>query len=468
MIKPNAYIIGAGITGLSVGNKLSQNNYKVTLFERNNYIGGLSATFKKDSYLLDLGPHKIFSVMNDILEESKQLIGDDLLTIQKKSSIRLDGRYLNYPFGIKDMIFGLKPYLMVKCILSYCFACTRNLIIKKPDNSYKDWLTNRFGKVIFELIFAPYASKIWAAPDTLAKELAQTRVSVPSLFKMIKHMILGIKNKSEIMNAAKFYYAKYGSVTLANRLSEQIYKTNGNIFLEEEIVRITLSGDKIYSFSTGKDRQILLKEGDVLISTMPLKELKFKMSSLPEQVKTSIELLKTKNLILQYIIVDKPSILKDNWVFFPEKKYMFNRIFEQKLFSPYMITGNKSVLCLEITCNSTDAVWNKTNEEIFNDIIVQLEECNLVKRQDVSAYFSKRLEDVYQIYDIDYKFKKDIVFKFMDSIPNFYSIGRHGDFNYAGMLDCMDMGFKTADFIASDKKDRMVLRGYFNNYIVVD
>lgn len=464
-----AYIFGAGITGLAAGKNLSDKGFKVIVFEKNDFIGGLSATFRKDGYRLDLGPHKIFSVMDNILDEAKSLLGDELLTVKKSSKIRLLGKYLDYPVSIKDLLFGLKPLIIVKFVLDYFAVTVKKIFIKPPERSYKDWIVSRFGNTIYNIIFGPYANKIWTDPATLDKELAETRIAVPNLFKILTGMVLGIKDKNTTLHASIFYYAKYGSSALAEKLSWHIIKNGGEIRLSDEIAEITVVDNSLVSFATKKSVEFNIEKDDVVISTMPLNELKHRIRDIPFATVRAMDLLKTKNLILQYVIVNKPKITDDNWIFFPESKYIFNRVFEQKNFSRFMLPDNNTtVLCAEVTCDSNDKLSSTDENTIFELVAEQLEECKLVRKIDIIAHFDKRLRDVYPIYDLEYKKNKRLAFDYLDSINNFFSIGRSGGFDYTGMLDCLDIGIKTADFISQNREDRLVLRNYFKDYIVVD
>ena len=61
-------------------------------------------------------------------------------------------------------------------------------------------------------------------------------------------------------------------------------------------------------------------------------------------------------------------IIEENWLFFPEAKYRFNRIFEQKAFNEDMIPKGKTVMCIEITCDEGDPIWEAVDENIFQEI----------------------------------------------------------------------------------------------------
>ena len=56
-------VLGAGISGLSVGLEL-QKKFNVEIIEKNNYVGGLCASFRYKDSILDYGPHKLYSQLH--------------------------------------------------------------------------------------------------------------------------------------------------------------------------------------------------------------------------------------------------------------------------------------------------------------------------------------------------------------------------------------------------------------------
>ena len=52
-----AHILGAGPIGLVCGWKLAENGYDVSIYERNNYVGGMCASWQWNDFTLDVGPH---------------------------------------------------------------------------------------------------------------------------------------------------------------------------------------------------------------------------------------------------------------------------------------------------------------------------------------------------------------------------------------------------------------------------
>ena len=49
--------------------------------------------------------------------------------------------------------------------------------------------------------------------------------------------------------------------------------------------------------------------------------------------------------------------MDDHWIFFPERQYPFNRMFEQKSMDPGLGPKDKTAICCDLTCDEGDAVW---------------------------------------------------------------------------------------------------------------
>jgi protoporphyrinogen oxidase len=455
-----AVVLGAGITGLAAGWRLAEKGYRVTVVERSDNIGGLAATFRHGEFLLDYGPHKIYTQL-PVMDEFRKLMGNRLITVSKSSRVRLRGKYFNFPISTKEMLFKL-PVLSIQMGLSYA----RALITRKTDLAYEDYLRTRFGDTTYRLVFKPYAEKIWGKPKELSSDMAATRVAAPSLLEVIKRVIFGDQGKAEL-SATTFFYPRKGVIQMSEMFAERLAKKKGKILLSSLCTGLTVKKGKITSVTLNvKGKQQKLKP-DVVVSTIPLPILLNLLSPTSKDAVGAAKRLMLKDLSLLYIVVNKPRLFNDNWLFFPEKSYVFNRISEQKGFSKEMGPAGKTVLAVEIT--HPDWV-NKSDQELFDKAVGDLERARILKRNDVAEWFIKRIPKVYQIYDIDYKHKLETIFGFLDGVTNLYSIGRNGAFSYCGTMDGIDMAFKTGDFVSAGKAraDWIPLRKTFYDYKVID
>lgn len=464
-----AYIVGGGVTGLSTAWQLAGRGMEVTLFEAEDHLGGMAATFGHGDFLLDLGPHKFFSVMEDRMRLAEEIMGDDFLTVPKRSRIRLAGRFLNYPVGMLDLVKNLNPLVALFGGLSYLFQTLWNLFERSQPQSYEDVLVRKFGRRLYELIFAQYARKIWGEPSTLARSLAETRVAVPGLFTLLWRMLFAPRG-GPLIHAETFRYPKYGSGQFCERLASLARESGARIELGTALTGIELEGKRVKALRLAGGREIAIGEEDVVVSTCAAAYLaRLVTPKPPEEVLAAAQGLKTRDLILVYTVLNRPTVSQDNWLFFPEGKYVFNRVFEQKNFSPFMIPAESTVLCSEIVVSSPE-MQQASPETLIERTLAGLEESGLAPRTQVVETFTRKVRWAYPVYDREYERNAAIVYDYLDDIANLYAVGRQGGFNYIGQIDCLDIGIVTAEHIArrQGKTGWDALRRHFASYIVLD
>ncbi|MBI5404050.1 MAG: FAD-dependent oxidoreductase [Ignavibacteriae bacterium] len=471
-MKKKVVVIGAGITGLFTAYKLSQTGkHEITVVEKEEYIGGISSTFKHNGYQLDFGPHKIYTQIDGVLNEIVKLLGDELIAIPKKSSIRLMGKFFNYPISIKELILSLSPITGFKIGLGYIKSVFIRTFAKPADDTYEQWLINRFGVHLYNIVFRPYAEKIWGEPDKLDAKLAKSRVAIPNLIELLKGLIFN-KSNNPSMNAEKFYYPKNGIISLSSAMRIAIEGKGGRILTLLSVDKIQIQQERVkYVEITNKGEKVRL-DTDFLVSTIPINELVNRLSPVvPADVKKASDSIGFRSLILLYLVVGKDRILNDNWIFFPEKKFIFNRISEQKGFSPTMAPEGESILCTEITCNLNDEKWNSSDEELYKHVIAGLEEAGLVYSHGVKKFFSRRIVNAYPLYKVGFSEHISRILSYIDGIENLITNGRQGMFNYNNMDHCIEMGRVCAEHIISNRHKSEhwnVESKKFDNFKIVD
>jgi len=463
------HIIGAGISGISTAYSLRSTNIPIHIYDSNPFLGGMATTFRWKDNLLDLGPHKIFTNLEGLQDEILELIGEsNLREVPKVSRIYLNGKYLNFPVSIKEVIKALGLKTGISCGVDYGLALLQKMSGSlKEEESYESFIKSRFGKKTFELIFAPYARKLWGEPNELSYLLAKRRVAAPSLLELVKQILFGFKKSGEVINATTFHYPKKGVIQFTEQMAKQL-NDNTQIHLGTKIAQLKPSQNGktiISSIKLENGDEIQVGEEDRIISTVPIpllsRLLGFKMK----------RDLKFRDLILIYLEVDRKQVSPDSWIFFPGEEYCFNRIFEQKNFSPEMIPGDKTILCLELTPDSKSPLAQADDQAVVKRAIDDLIKVSLLKNSnEITDSKVVRLKYVYPVYAKDYPEILDECLSFVDHYENLYTLGRSGLFNYIGTADCYHMGKSMAQFIESnnEKEDWKYFRERFDHYIVID
>jgi protoporphyrinogen oxidase len=358
------------------------------------------------------------------------------------------GRYYDYPFRMTQL-FSMGPRTALSCGLGFLVAKAKFGGGKGGDDSYEEYVVNRFGRGIYDIAFKGYAEKVWGDPRALSADLARTRIAIPGLGALLASLVFGAGKTS----AAEFRYPRRGIIELSKAMAKRV---RGSILLGAKPTRINVKAGKIAGLECGGRRFA----PDAVVSTAYLNDLVSLLKpKTPREIRDASAKLRYRPLTLYYLVVRKPRVLEDNWIFFPEKEFSFNRVSEQKNFSDFGQPKTETVVCAEVTGNASAA-------RVARD----LEKAGLVARSDVDRVFTRRIERAYPIYDAGYAERLQRVLDYVESIENLYSSGRQGLFNYNNMDHCIDMGSKLASHLlaGAPKEEWRKTRAEFSNYRIVD
>jgi protoporphyrinogen oxidase len=165
----------------------------------------------------------------------------------------------------------------------------------------------------------------------------------------------------------------------------------------------------------------------------------------PKAVVSAANALRYRNLILLYLIINKPRVLKNCLVYIAERTTTFKRLSEFKHFTDNAAPKDKTTLCVEICCNPDDDIWKEKDDIIFQKSMAELQGLDIVAQQDVEAYFIQRIPSSYPIYYLSYRNTLTGIFEYLAGIRNLVSIGRQGLYQHDNMSVVIRSGFELAD-----------------------
>ncbi len=449
MDKEKIVILGAGAGGLAAGWFLSRTGrYDVTVVERASFIGGHCSSFKYDGFILDHGPHKMYSAVPGILDELRNLMGDKLLTHQKRNSIQLNGHLLDYPLKMTNLAGVLGPNRFIKLGAGYAMSLAQNLTSKKEAASYEDYVVRRFGRGVYELVFEPLAWKVWGDPKEVHAEMARTRIPSGGASELILKL-LKIKRESADTDAKYFHYPRKGFGQFPEAMAAEIEKHGGKIILNANVMQLERQGNHIAAVHLNVGSEKVTLPCRYLVSSIPLPDLGklIFQESKPELTRVAAS-LKFRHLVLVYLFIKKPQVCRDHWIFFPEKGFIFNRLSEQKLMSPEMGPPDRTALCCDLTCSEEDDAWRLSDEEMAAKCISALVSSGFVNETDVEGHLVKRSRNFYPVYDLAYAGKLKTVSDILRGVDNLLTTGRIGMYNYNNSDHCADMGKFIAENLA--------------------
>ena len=466
------FILGAGPAGMAVADGLTDNQSgKFILLEKSTGLGGLAQTLMWNQIgSHDLGPHKIFSLDQALVNRVEGLLpAQDWLTRKKVSSIYMKGHYLPYPPSPFSLacVFGLPAF--IRMVLGYGLAKISSLFKLSKSQTFEQDLVGRVGQPLYQFLFKPIAVKLWGDPKSLDVKLSKGRVQTPSLLEIFGRL-LKIKKSSQF-EALTFRYPKGGLGRIWQAIAAKS-KNQGQLLLGHTVTGLEFEGRKIHQIKfmyEGVEGKFNLGPEDQVVSTLPLNHtIQIMAKALPPHFQSLAEkVVELNDLLLVFLNVDQASLLNESWVFIPDPDVIFHRISEQESFDPAM-TPNGSIVCCEIMSSKTRPLASKQDDELCRLAIDGLKGMgyNNFKVLDQKVI---RLPKSYPVFGCGFETGLTEIIQGLDQFENFRSIGRQGAFNYIGTLDAMDIGYGYASWIkAAQSRPWKEERERTNHYPVLD
>jgi protoporphyrinogen oxidase len=219
-------IMGAGPAGLATGHELSVNGVRVSVLERNDFVGGLCNTNDQDGYKFDLGGHRWFTKNEDLNNWFRRLMGDEIVLVERISRIYYDGRYYTYPISILNVIKNAGIFTIMQAGVMYLKSALQYAVLNKPIHNMKDAYVAQFGGKLYDMFFRRYSEKVWGLPcEKLSADWVSQRSAGLSIWTVIQEALLKNKSDNESL-IEEFMYPRDGYVRIPQRMAEEISKSS--------------------------------------------------------------------------------------------------------------------------------------------------------------------------------------------------------------------------------------------------
>ena len=421
-------VIGAGPAGLTAARELARLGVRPIVVEKTGGVGGLARTETFKGFHFDMGGHRFFTKVDEVNKIWHEVLGDDFRRRPRLSRIYYDRRFFYYPLRPLNTLLGLGPWQATLILLSYL---RWQLFPYRQKDTFEQWVTNRFGQRLFRIFFKTYTEKVWGIPcSELRAEWAAQRIRNLSLKAAVLSMFL--KPKRDIKTLIEeFDYPRLGPGMMWNAVAREIQQ-QGTVRLSCEVTAMRRTGlcvDGIVVSTGGREEFI---PGTHFISSMPVTELVQKLSPPPPvPVLEAAGRLSYRDFLTVCLIVDRPHLFPDNWIYVHSPEVKVGRIQNFKNWSPDMVPDpGKTSLGLEYFCTEGDALWSLSDGELVELGKRELERIGLARMADVEDGCVFRVPKAYPIYDADYRDCLATVRQFVDSLQNLQSIGRNGLHRY--------------------------------------
>jgi len=422
-------IVGGGPAGLTAAYELTRLGLHPLVLEKEATVGGLARTESYRGFHFDLGGHRFFTKIPEVEAMWREVLGDDFVRRQRLSRIYYDGKFFHYPLRPWNALagFGLGQSILVG--LSYL---RWQLAPYREEETFEQWVTNRFGRRLFRMFFKTYTEKVWGVScGELKAEWAAQRIKDLSLRTAVLSMFL--KPRTTIKTLIdEFDYPRRGPGMMWNAVRARVEGGGGTVRSGTEVVTLRRDGSRITSVVATANGTLETVPGTDFISSMPITELVARLDPpAPLEVAQAAARLRYRDFLTVCLIVNQPHLFPDNWIYVHDPGVKVGRIQNFKNWSPDMVPDPaRTSLGLEYFCSEGDELWRMPDSELVDLGKREIERIGLARADDVEDGCVARVAKAYPVYDATYREHLDVVRGFVDGLANLQTIGRNGLHRY--------------------------------------
>lgn len=428
--RPQCVIIGAGPAGLTAAYELSENGADAVVLEQDHIVGGIARTVEHKGYRFDIGGHRFFSKVPLINEWWTNILGNDFQPRSRLSRIHYNGRFFDYPLRPINALRGLGPVEAMMIMASYIKA---RAFPTPEEKNFEEWVCNRFGRRLFEIFFKTYTEKVWGMKcSEIGADWASQRIKNLNLAAALKDMLGGRKEDITTL-IRQFHYPRHGPGMMWERVTEILDRRGVPVRLGLKVDRINLAGGLVISVTTvdpdGKETTV---SGDHFISSMPIRELIGAMNPAPpERVLAAARQLRYRDFLTVGLIVNKPDLFQDNWIYIHSPDVKVGRIQNFKNWSPAMVPDEvHTSLGLEYFVQEGDELWVADDDSLVELATRECVALGFIDEGDVLDGVVIRMPKAYPVYDHAFKENLDVIRDYLAGIANLQLVGRNGQHRY--------------------------------------
>lgn len=428
-------IIGGGPAGLTAAFELCKAGMQPVVLEKGDIVGGLARTVNHKGFRFDIGGHRFYTkvkVVEDIWREV--LDSGDFLRRKRLSRILYNKKFFHYPLRFSSMILGLGFFDSCAILFSYLRA---RIVPEKQEENFEQWVTNRFGRRLYKVFFKTYTEKVWGIPcNEISAEWAAQRIRGLSLAAVLKDILLRrstAKSGSALKSLiSEFDYPRLGPGMMWEAMAELVKTRGGTIRTGTRVDRIDWTAEGVNAVEVTHGRETETIRGTHFLSSMPARELVRKLSPpAPAEVLAAASKLQYRDFIMVALIVNRPSVFADNWIYIHDPEVKLGRIQNFKNWSPDMVPDqSKTCLGLEYFCFEGDGLWISTDDELIARGKRELEKLGLAKAEEIYEGKVVRVPKAYPVYDSNHTAAIQALRSFLATLPNLQLVGRNGMHRY--------------------------------------
>ncbi len=283
-----------------------------------------------------------------------------------------------------DVIKKLGPIDLVQALMSYIWAAVKP---KGKEETYEEWVSNRFGRYLFNQFFKSYTEKVWGVPTSeIRADWAAQRIKNLSFFRAAWSAFFGNRGDKVTSLISEFNYPRYGPGQMWEQMTADIEQLGGKVLLNHRVTKLEFSGDRCTRVHVGDD---LVFEPSAVISSLPLRNTVGMADPHPKpEVMAAARGLRYRDFLTVALVLNGEDLFPDNWIYIHDPNVNVGRIQNFRSWSPWMVPDpSKACVGLEFFCFAGDKMWEMDDDALVQLGMRELEQLGLAKRDQLEFGF---------------------------------------------------------------------------------
>jgi len=420
-------VLGAGPAGLTAGYLLAKRGKAVIVLESTDQIGGLARTEVRGGYRFDLGGHRFFTKVKEVDDLWHEIMKEEFLRRPRQSRIYWNDKFLEYPLQGMDVIRKLGPVELTRCLISYFAAAVKP---KGREDTFEEWVSNRFGKRLYQHFFKTYTEKLWGvSADEIRAEWAAQRIKGLSFFSAARAAFFGNQGNKIKSLISEFNYPRYGPGQMWEQMAADIREHGGEVRMNAPVTRLRIEDGAVLEVLAGGET---LAPSHV-ISSLPLRStVGIAKPEAPGDVRDAARGLRYRDFLTVSLVIEgTKDLFPDNWIYIHQPGVRVLRIQNFRSWSPWMVPNETDAsVGMEYFCFEGDDLWSMADDDLVEMAKMEIEKLGLARAASVKFGFVVRVHKAYPIYDVEYAQRVARIRRWLDGIGNLTQVGRNGLHRY--------------------------------------
>ena len=424
------------------------------------YVGGISRTVTYKGFHFDIGGHRFFSKSKAVEDLWTEILPHDMLMRPRSSRIFYDGKFYSYPLKPFEALLRLGVFKSTLCFLSWLKA--RLFPVRNPRN-FEEWVSNQFGKRLFNTFFKSYTEKVWGMScKEISADWAAQRIRGLSLGSAIKNALIPQRYNGDRSKVIKtlihsFRYPRRGPGMMWEACAEKMKALGGRLEMGCRVTRCSydeVSGKWTVEYNNAQGK-LLAIEAEHIISSAPMRELICGLApAATDRTRHAAESLKYRDFITVMLILKDRQMFDDNWIYIHDPSVKVGRVQNFRSWSPEMVPeADKVCYGLEYFCFEGDGLWDSSDGALIDVARRELVQIGLAKDGDFIDGCVVRQKKAYPVYDDDYARHVATIRQELETrYPNLHLVGRNGMHKYNNQDHAMMTAMLCVENILADAK----------------